>query len=396
MEKLLAAPPRDPAAQLPKPPRPISITYPFSTDEMLREHYRSPWEEVRIGRILEDLDSLAGYVAFDHSEMEGETTRPPLCVTASVETIELYSSSLNLRQDMKLTGRVVWTGSSSMDIQIDLEQAGQRQLTALFTFVARDVLTNKSHPITPLAPRTKPDQERFCERQRAAQQRRAARQAAAGGGGQLHRALHSLRPEAERWAEQLLATAKNKQDLPALVAPHTLLMSEASHSNVFVCQPQNRNVHGRVFGGFLMRRAFELAHATTYLFAGCRPLAVEVEEVTFKRPVNVGDLIKFRSQVLHTWVSPDQPDQGMAYVQVQASVTQPEKRQSVTTNTFDFIFKYALETDEHGAPLPPKMILPSTEQQALEVARVFGPGSEREQQHNPALARLLELEAARC
>lgn len=30
-------------------------------------------------------------------------------------------------------------------------------------------------------------------------------------------------------------------------------MSEASHSNVFVCQPQNRNVHGRVFGGFLMR-----------------------------------------------------------------------------------------------------------------------------------------------
>ena len=37
--------------------------------------------------------------------------------------------------------------------------------------------------------------------------------------------------------------------------------------------------------------------------------AVEVEEVTFKRPVNVGDLIKFKSQVLHTWVSPDQPDQ---------------------------------------------------------------------------------------
>ena len=36
---------------------------------------------------------------------------------------------------------------------------------------------------------------------------------------------------------------------------------------------------------------------------------MEVEEVTFKRPVNVGDLIKFKSQVLHTWVSPEQPDQ---------------------------------------------------------------------------------------
>ena len=44
------------------------------------------------------------------SEMEGETTRPPLCVTASVETLELYSSSLNLRQDMKV--RVVCTMAS--------------------------------------------------------------------------------------------------------------------------------------------------------------------------------------------------------------------------------------------------------------------------------------------
>lgn len=104
----------------------------------------------------------------------------------------------------QLTGRVVWTGSSSMDIQIDLEQAGERQLTALFTFVARDVLSNKAHPITPLAPRTKADQERFCERQRESQRRRAARAAAAGGGSggvgagtQLHRAMH-LR-ELRRW-----------------------------------------------------------------------------------------------------------------------------------------------------------------------------------------------------
>ena len=113
MEKLIAAPPRDPASQRPKPPRPVVITYPFSSDELLREHvrlytwactrgcrcreklvfggsatcqclqpphllppnrlrrcsplqYRNPWGDARIGRILEDLDSLAGYVAFDH------------------------------------------------------------------------------------------------------------------------------------------------------------------------------------------------------------------------------------------------------------------------------------------------------------------------------------------
>lgn len=32
----------------------------------VRLQYRNPWGEARIGRILEDLDSLAGFVAFDH------------------------------------------------------------------------------------------------------------------------------------------------------------------------------------------------------------------------------------------------------------------------------------------------------------------------------------------
>lgn len=39
------------------------------------------------------------------SELEGETTRPPLCVTASAETIELHSSRLDLFSDMKVGGR---------------------------------------------------------------------------------------------------------------------------------------------------------------------------------------------------------------------------------------------------------------------------------------------------
>jgi len=50
-------------------------------------------------------------------------------------------------------------------------------------------------------------------------------------------------------------------------------MDETSLETTFTCQPQQRNIHGRVFGGFLMRRAYELAHSTAYLFAGRRPHA---------------------------------------------------------------------------------------------------------------------------
>ena len=40
-----------------------AILYNFSTDYILREQYRDPWNEVRIGKLLEDLDALAGTIS---------------------------------------------------------------------------------------------------------------------------------------------------------------------------------------------------------------------------------------------------------------------------------------------------------------------------------------------
>jgi hypothetical protein len=37
--------------------------YGFSSDAVLREQYRDPWNSIRIGMLLEDLDSLAGSIA---------------------------------------------------------------------------------------------------------------------------------------------------------------------------------------------------------------------------------------------------------------------------------------------------------------------------------------------
>ena len=55
------------------------------------------------------------------------------------------------------------------------------------------------------------------------------------------------------WAQGLLAEARAIADLPALAAGDCVLMRDTTASNTFVCQPQQRNLHGRVFGGFLMR-----------------------------------------------------------------------------------------------------------------------------------------------
>lgn len=39
------------------------VIYNFSSDFILREQYRDPWNEVRIGKLLEDLDALAGTIS---------------------------------------------------------------------------------------------------------------------------------------------------------------------------------------------------------------------------------------------------------------------------------------------------------------------------------------------
>jgi acyl-CoA hydrolase len=85
-----------------------------------------------------------------------------------------------------MSGRVIWTGHSSMDIQMELTQGGAAShMEALFTFVARHVGGGGApHPVNPLRPGSKPDQELFCRRQRVADARKAARQRAKEAGQQ--------------------------------------------------------------------------------------------------------------------------------------------------------------------------------------------------------------------
>ena len=41
----------------------MTVLYNFSSDFILREQYRDPWNEMRIGKLLEDLDALAGTIS---------------------------------------------------------------------------------------------------------------------------------------------------------------------------------------------------------------------------------------------------------------------------------------------------------------------------------------------
>lgn len=103
-----------------------------------------------------------------------------------------------------------------------------------------------------------------------------------------------------------------------------------------------------------------------------------VDEIQFKRPVNIGDLLKFTSWVLHTQQDPKDPSKGRIHVQVQANVTQPERMQSHLTNTFNFIFTYDLKRKVgpaiggNGEAFElPFQVLPSKEEHAHEAAKYY-------------------------
>lgn len=49
-----------------------SVSYPFSTNEFLKESYRNPYGQVRFGKILEDLDALAGNIGKQEDFLRSE------------------------------------------------------------------------------------------------------------------------------------------------------------------------------------------------------------------------------------------------------------------------------------------------------------------------------------
>ncbi|XP_077252966.1 acyl-coenzyme A thioesterase 2, chloroplastic-like [Tasmannia lanceolata] len=343
-----------------------SILYNFSRDYILREQYRDPWNEVRIGKLLEDLDALAGTITVKHCSNDDSTTRPLLLVTASVDKMVLMKP-LRVDTDLKVAGSVTWVGRSSIEIQMEITQSQKEcsnpsdciALKAYFTFVARDSKTLKSATVNRLLAETEQEKKLLEEgeaRDRLRKKKREEQRREFEKGG------HSLHGEVDR-LKALLAEGRVFCDMPALADRDSILIRDTRLENSLICQPQQRNLHGRIFGGFLMHRAFELAFSTAYAFLGQMPSFLEVDHVDFLRPVDVGDFLRFKSCVLFTQL--ENPLQPFINIEVEAHVTRPEIRTSEVSNTFYFTFTVNQTALRNGLRI--RNVVPATEEEARRV-----------------------------
>jgi acyl-coenzyme A thioesterase 9 len=413
------------------PPRSVAVTLPFSRDAALRDTYANPWGFVRLGRLLEDLDSLSGTAAFAHVAAGGvgrggkgggdaptaaaaaAPPPPPLLpqlVTASVDAIEL-ARPLRLDRDLQMSARVVYTGSSSLDVRMEVRQPEEEEeaeatgpnsggtttptppptttttttsrpsLVALFSYVALDRATRRPVRVPSFVPAT--DEERACfeERRLVAEARRRQRQKDAAANAAASSASASAAAAASAAASppatnpttttttvmrRFAAAATQLADLPALSPPRLLPVSSTRVDNAFVTQPQHRNTAGRVFGGLLLRRAFELSFACCYLFAGSRPAFFRCDDVSFAQPVDVGDLMRFSARVLAAWRPEDGASPLLVAVEAVAERARPDERSVATTNTFRYVFRCDVSLRS-----PPRVPVPTTAEDAQRVAAML-------------------------
>lgn len=325
----------------------VEVNYAFSEDPLLWDAYKNPWGQIRLGRLLEDLDALAGNIAFFHCHTENhDESDYPVIVTASVDRIFLQPEQRPAKgTDQTLSGQVTWTGTSSMEIRMQCISAGSDQawLEAYVTFVTLDPHTKKPMKIPAIVPTTDDERKAFQAGVARANAKKMRRK-------QKHTVADTT--DIEQQAALLLERAGPLLTMPSLADPHSILLSHTAMQNAMIAQPQAQNLHHRVFGGFLMRRAFELAFSNAYLFGGTRPVFLEVDEVSFASPVDVGDLLVFHSRVLYTEpgnsnYSTESTSQStnanaiattLLHIEVEAWVTVPEQVSARMSNQFYFTF----------------------------------------------------------
>ena len=226
-----------------------------------------------------------------------------------------------------------------------------------------DPETKRPMRIPPLSPQTWLEKDQFEAGRRRAELRKEARK-------KQKNFETPLDPEIEKVAVELLREAGPLKNIPSLANPQSILMEQTKMQNCELAQPQTANLANQIFGGFLMRRAFDLAYATAYVFAGRRPRFMEVDQVAFTIPVSVGDLTSFQAQVICADVHDelrgynihqDQKDVPLVSIEVSAWVVEPEQASAKLSNKFIYTF-----AGDAGAEI--RKVLPSNMEEARKMA----------------------------
>lgn len=280
----------------------LYLTLPFKDDKWLCDSYINAFGRLRAGQLFQDLDALAGRIAYRHC-----LPAEPVNVTASVDRIYMVKKVDEIQNyNFVLSGSVTWTGRLSMEITVRgyaLEDSIPETVTeealpddkifllANFTFVARNPLTHKSFAINRLLPVL----EREWLDYRRAESHNAKKKLAAKNQQITQPTDEESRLIYDMWKS--LKSLVEKETMPEGV----VFMKDSTVKSTLFMQPQYRNRHSyMIFGGYLLRQSFELAYCSAAKFASTGPRFVSLDSTTFKAPVPVGSVVSMNASIVYT------------------------------------------------------------------------------------------------
>jgi acyl-CoA hydrolase len=123
-------------------------------------------------------------------------------------------------------------------------------------------------------------------------------------------------------------------DMPSHQLNMTVLMS-----------PDMANFSGNVHGGAILKLLDQVAYACASRYASQYVVTLSVDQVTFRQPIHVGELVTFLASVNHT---------GTSSMEVGIKVIAEEIRTQVVRHVNSCFFTMvAVDNDRRPVPVPP-------------------------------------------
>ncbi len=131
-------------------------------------------------------------------------------------------------------------------------------------------------------------------------------------------------------------------DLPSHQLSMTVLMT-----------PDTANFSGKVHGGAILKLLDQVAYACASRYAGRYVVTLSVDQVMFRQPIQVGELVTFLASINHT---------GTSSMEVGIKVIAEDIRSQVVRHVNSCFFTMIAVGDD-GRPVPVPALVPATDDQ---------------------------------
>lgn len=261
---------------------------PLTSDEALKRRFLILDEpiqaNIRFGLLLEVLDKVAEEAALNYVNRFDPEAR---VVTAAIDNI-IIRHVTDMSRDVHFKARINHVGRSSLEIGIRVEQPGgpvRHIASCYFTMVARSGMGEGA--VSVALPGL--DYSEGIEQQRA------------------EKALQRRKDYKEQQA--LLREPPSREEFEMLTSLHAtqderdftgLLAGKLTADAWERMYPEQENVPQKIFGGYLIRRAYELSAICSEQVAPNRPIPAAVNRINFFHPVRMGDTLHYTTRVVYT------------------------------------------------------------------------------------------------